>query len=536
MKAARRAVFAAGIVAVVCVGLGVGVMASTTLSPQLGGSAPPPSAQIQATSGGSCASANFACHGICKPDGWGTAPCYECVNACETHCRTFSCGTNDQCDQWCRHGKTGKISGHGENTALTAVYNNKDGVLVIETSGTPFKEVYGNKVQVYDRKDHGKWVDLKSPVIRDKYVAQVMSTTDKNILKNRTELGIYYKQDWAKDTDGNHIGLGDNALSQVSATSAAISSATMYESVYLSGSGNQVDQLELTMNTNIETMSAGAVSVDTTVKGATGGTTRTGESVSISGNVATVNLPRLQNTQAVLSHEITIEAVSVQTTAGAWNGELSHTLSYDATPVVNSVSYSTDTGVATIIASESIQTAKAAKICVAGVSTGAAVECAESVSVSGNTITADFLNNKTSPSGGAKLVVGAKAIQGSAVGDWNTAEFETNINYWGLGYILPDVQNLAATPDSVGQSIRLNWDAVSSSLVDIVGYYVEYWVVAGEGNTPTRVFTTTNSWTHSDPAVDTKYGYVVAPAAETAHTAHYTSAVYATVESSPANP
>lgn len=42
MKAARRAVFAAGIVAVVCVGLGVGVMASTTLSPQLGGSAPPP--------------------------------------------------------------------------------------------------------------------------------------------------------------------------------------------------------------------------------------------------------------------------------------------------------------------------------------------------------------------------------------------------------------------------------------------------------------------------------------------------------------
>ena len=42
MKAARRAIFAVAIVAVVCVGLGVGVMASTTLSPQLGGSAPPP--------------------------------------------------------------------------------------------------------------------------------------------------------------------------------------------------------------------------------------------------------------------------------------------------------------------------------------------------------------------------------------------------------------------------------------------------------------------------------------------------------------
>ena len=205
----------------------------------------------------------------------------------------------------------------GENTALTAVYNTKDGVLVIKTSGTPFKEVSGNKVQVYDRNDHGKWADLKSPVIRDKYIVQVMSTTDKNILKDRTNLGIYYHQEWAKDTDGNHLGAGDNSLSQISATAPAISSAAVSETDNI---------LTLTMNENIETISAGSVSMSSTLKGM-GGLTRTGQSASISDNVITISLSSVVS-QTFDEHVITIKPISIQTTSGAWNsGTVSYTIS-----------------------------------------------------------------------------------------------------------------------------------------------------------------------------------------------------------------
>ena len=235
-----------------------------------------------------------------------------------------------------------------------------------------------------------------------------------------------------------------------------------------------------------------------------------------------------------------------------WN---MYTYAYDITytgepaPTVTGMSYVSHTGVATITASEAIQAANATNICVASISTGAAVECAESVSVSGSTVTANFLNNQSSPDGGAKLVAGAGAVQ-DAVGDWNAAESEIVIDYWGLGYVLPAIQNLKATPDHVAQSVKLSWDAVSSSLVDILGYHVEYWTsTTSSPNVPllsigskpglppgassTTVRTTTNSWTHSDPAVDTTYNYRVTVDVETAHTAPLASSVSATVMSLP---
>ena len=93
------------------------------------------------------------------------------------------------------------------------------------------------------------------------------------------------------------------------------------------------------------------------------------------------------------------------------------------------------------------------------------------------------------------------------------------------------IKNLKATPNHVDKNIKVEWDAVSStSLVTVSGYRVQYWQGSAS---PTIAYTTTNSWTHSNPTVDVTYKYRVSTDVSSGFDGPFSDAVSATVRTLP---
>ena len=105
------------------------------------------------------------------------------------------------------------------------------------------------------------------------------------------------------------------------------------------------------------------------------------------------------------------------------------TYSGDPPPTVTDVSYERALNRATITASEAIQAANATNICIVNKATQAVVVCADSVSASGATITADFLDDQISPPT-TQLALYVGAIQDTSEA-WNTAVFKYDVAYRG---------------------------------------------------------------------------------------------------------
>ena len=126
----------------------------------------------------------------------------------------------------------------------------------------------------------------------------------------------------------------------------------------------------------------------------------------------------VQSTEVTINHQ--------------WN---MYTYAYDITysgdppPTVTDVSYERALNRATITASEAIQAANATNICIVNKATQAMVVCANSVSVSGSTVTADFLDDQISPPT-TQLALYAGAIQDTSEA-WNTAVFKYDVAYRG---------------------------------------------------------------------------------------------------------
>ena len=249
-----------------------------------------------------------------------------------------------------------------------------------------------------------------------------LSWDDHVKLTGIANVGGHLPDGWASYNDTSTVTAGEN---WVSVLTPRVTGATYQDT------SDGKSQATVTVSENIRDTNSNKICI---VDKSTKAELECATSVSAVNKTATATF--LNNHVPPAAAQLVISSGFVQslelTYGHQWN---MYTYTYDITytgdpaPTVTDVSYVRSINRATITASEAIQAANATNICIVNKATQAVVVCANSVSASGATITADFLDDQISPPT-TQLALYVGAIQ-DAVGYWNTAEFKHDVDYKG---------------------------------------------------------------------------------------------------------
>ena len=309
MKAARRAIFAVAIVAVVCAGLGVGVMASNTINPQLGDSPPPSGVSIVAnadctswSNGGHCDYACINCNDLgCTEQ---CSRCQtDCIEACEDNYWDDSCGNPGACTEWCTTRGPPVVTASSLNEPANTITLTADVDVTIKNA----TNTCINTVMLLDA--------TTSTNSRCGTSGTVSGATATISISGELPIGEIQSQTINVGTNtvknGRDVGNTQTHSNTLTVpTPPSVKSAQFDRNAYT---------IKVTSDLALQAANLGAVCLVTTTP--SGDVANCGASVTISGTTATVTLDKPDVPLQKISEKVVVSVNAIQSTYGAYNDE-----------------------------------------------------------------------------------------------------------------------------------------------------------------------------------------------------------------------